>query len=1241
MATPPFSRLTVRIGIVLSLMGIAAFAQDTRGTIFGTVTDPSAAAVGGAKVEVVNTQTNVAVPLVTTESGYYQAPLLVAGTYRVTVEASGFKKSIREGIDLPVSSRVEVNVKLELGAVSDAVSVTAEAPLLNVDTISSGRVVESKSILDLGVPGGNTITLAKLAPGIQTTDSLSDKTVRLHSNGAGSRYYAWGGVGASLAGGGGNDWYIDGMSNYGNGGVGYMPAPELVQEFKIESSGFDANVGHGVGVTVQVMTKNGTNQLHGMLRETHHQFQWDALDFFTKQTFFNRINQAVAAGNNTLADQLRAQGGQVQGRENTFAATLGGPVYIPKVFNGKNKLFFFFGYSGFRVGQYRQSYNAVPTLDMRQGDFSSLLPISSTLYQVYDPLTVAPDPTRAGHFVRQPFPGNKVPVARINNPMYKFYSDLLPAPNSYDSSVEPNRDYTAYSSPYSENYNQYANRFDYNVSEKDRVFVRWNWSQWQNTDMKWLYQSTIPDILSGSSIRANFGAGIDWVHTFGPNLLLDVAVSHNIYRNQGLDPGFQKLSPSSLGLPSYMDTQASSSMALPNVTWSGWTTVNGSNSVYRDRLLGFKADLMRTTASHTIKFGFDGRGQYYNGSSSGANAGTFNFTSMYTQRTDDGFQSAGTGNYAGSWAAFMMGLPTTSQLDINSSQALLNPYYAWYVQENWRASRKLSLNLGLRVEYEMGPTERFNRALGGFDPTAQLPITAEAQAAYAASPIPQLPASQFQVLGAPSYVGVNGADRKIWGNSLMWEPRLAVAYQINSRTVLRAGAGRFYDTFNVMNLTGSGVSTPVNQTGFSQQTATTYSNDFGQTWLTGNPYNGVSPLTDPFPVLSSGSRFLQPVGSALGAMAVIGQNYTFWPYDRPHTRQNRWRLDVQRQLGQNMVLDVAYAGSYTDHGPMNQTIGAVPAQYYNYSNTRNDAVANAMNANVTNPFYIGNFADLKTSNPTVYNYMASNSFFTSKTARVSQLVQAFPQMTSSFREQAPQLKAKTEETDISFERRFSKGWNLQVAYTRLWNYTADYFPNPFDTSPAWEPSNLGAPHRLTATSVVQTPFGKGRRWFQSGPASWILGGYQFTVIYELQPGPLLTWSPTVFYNGSDVTAVCDGGGTFGQWFNTSGFVTAAAQNAAAFQAAVFPREINGNGGCRASSLNNWNMNAARDFRIKERATLTLRFDVYNLQNRSQFSPANTSPTSTDFGKVTSVVAINGAGGGSINRWVTVQARLTF
>jgi hypothetical protein len=575
----------------------------------------------------------------------------------------------------------------------------------------------------------------------------------------------------------------------------------------------------------------------------------------------------------------------------------------------------------------------------------------------------------------------------------------------------------------------------------------------------------------------------------------------------------------------------------------------------------------------------------------------------------------------------MMGLPATESVDDNASLALSNPYYAGYIQDNWRATKKLSVNLGLRVEHENGPTERYNRMIGNFSPTATLPITAAAEAAYAQNPIAQAPASQFSVLGGSLYPGVGGSDRKLYNNVTDWLPRFAAAYQLGSNMVLRGGFGLFYDTLNVQNETVG-----QNQLGFSQTTSTTLSNNFGQTWLVGNPASGVSPLTAPFPILSSGSREIQPSGSTLGLMAVVGKGFTFVPYDRPHARQARWRMDLQRQFGRFMVLDVAYAGSYSDHLPINQSLSALPAQYWSYATTRNNTVANTLNANITNPFYIGNFAGLQSGSPALYQYMSTNSFFSSATIHASSLLAPFAAM-NGLTETVALGRAKTEEIDVSFERRFSGGLNVNVAYTRMYNYAADYFPNPFDTSPAWEPSNVGRPHRIATTAVYQLPIGKNRRYFRQGPVSWVLGGYQFSAIEEYQPGALETWSGTTYYTGNLSDICSTGPHTLGEWFNTSGFVTNATLAATTGQARVFPNIVNGYGGCRADALKNFNVAVARDFRMGERANLQFRWDVINAGNHTIFSTPNTTSTSTNFGQVLSQV------GG--NRVIEFQGRLTF
>ena len=1234
--------------LAFAFAGTLGFGQETRGGIFGHVSDPSNAAVARAVVTLRNNLTGVQTQVTANEQGYYDAPLLVAGSYVVTSEAPGFKKQQQSGIELPVGERLEVNFTMQVGAVSETVTVSGEAPVINADSLTTGTVRDSISVQNLPWPGSNAVVLAQLTPGVQDTDSITDTSVRLHSGGPGIRAIAYGGVG-------GNDYSVDGSTTNANTrGNAFNPAPEIVDAMTVGTSMFDASQGHSTGVTIALQTKTGTNQYHGTLRETFHDYKWNALDFFTKQAYDNEINAAAAAGNAAQVAALRHDSALSPGRENNYAATLGGPVRIPKVVNGKNKLFFFFGFAGFRDGEYRNAINAFPTAAMRTGDFSSLLGITSSTgasqaaaYMIYDPYSTTADPNNPGHVIRTPFPGNIVPQSRIINPMYNFMAKYLPLPNAtIPAGGQPNLDYNAFGEIYYEHYYQIANRFDYNISSNDRVFVSWNLNTWQNHGCNWECDQVPSSIANFNSYasgdnRHDSGERANWVHIFGPRTLLDVTVGSNRYHDFSPTPGTANYPPSSFGLPSYMDQHVAADgvpldySVLPTESWSGWTGFSGGGgAILRFRTLSTKADLSQSLGKHSLKIGFDARGQFYSGVTPGAVAGSFGYTSTYTQASDN-TTSLGTGNYGGSWASFMMGLPSSISAVTNTSQEYGNPYYAGYIQDSWRISNRLTLNFGLRGEFEFGPTDRFNRLIGPFDPTLSLPITAEAEAAYAKNPLSQLPASQFQVLGGATFPGVSGASRRIWDNSWHAEPRVAAAYQLTPRTVVRAGYGLYFDTLNVQDQYGS-----MSQLGYSWTTSTTLTNNFGQNWLIGNPAAGISPMTDPFPVLSNGQRFQTPPGAGLGAMAPVGQGLTYIPYDRPHARQNRWRMDVQRQFGPSMVLNVGYAGSYSDHMPINESISALPAQYWWYFNSIGTATANLLNTNVTNPYNINNFPDLASSNPVLYQKMQGLSFFTATTIHASALLSPFSQM-NGLTETVAKEKSKTEEADITFDRRFFNGFNANIAYTRMWAYNADYFPNPFDTEPAWEPSNSSRPNRLVFSSVYQIPLGKGRRYLTSGPGSWFLGGFQVTVLGQYQPGALLTWPSTAYYYGSSLSAICNSGPhTLGEWFNTANFQTNPSLVATTGQARVFPNEIDGDGGCRGDSLKVANGSVQRDFRIRERMTLQFRFDVYNLANHSEFGLPNTTPTSSQFGQITST--INGGGGNpTLNRSAQVAGRLSW
>jgi hypothetical protein len=494
-----------------------------------------------------------------------------------------------------------------------------------------------------------------------------------------------------------------------------------------------------------------------------------------------------------------------------------------------------------------------------------------------------------------------------------------------------------------------------------------------------------------------------------------------------------------------------------------------------------------------------------------------------------------------------------------------------------------------------------------------------AEAAYAQNPIPELAASAFAVIGGSLYP--SGGNPRYPAGQLMFLPRAAIAYQLTPSTVLRAGYGMYYDTLNAQTVTP-------NQSGFSRTTSDPSSTNFGQTWLSGNPANGVSPMTDPFPVRSDGTRFDTPVGNALGLMAQAGNGFTYLDPNYKRARVQRWRAEIQRQFGANMVISAAYTGFYASDLDITRTLSAMPVQNWATGTTRNAAIASNLNQSVTNPFYIGNFASLQTSSPVIYQALASRAFFTSATITKSKLLQPFSQM-GTLKETGPYGASKAHSVEIVFRRRLAEGFTINANFTGVYERDRDYYYNVFDSSPSWELSNSSVPYRFAATGIYELPFGKGKRLASSGVPAAVAGGWQTAVAYERQPGPLLQWG-NVFYNGNP-NQICSGPQSLNAWFNTSGFVTASSLQPAAFQAQVFPERI---GNCRADGLGRLDVNLQRTFKIKERLSFQLRMDALNVENHSQFNPPDLTPTDSTFGKVTNNTT-------STMRFLEIQGRIRF
>ncbi len=1207
-----------RICAVLCVWAAASWCQESRGVISGRVADPQGAVIPGAAVVITNVETNAASPSTTNQSGYFEVGFLTPGRYSIAVEAAGFRKTVRTGLILSVAGRLDIEFSLQVGQVTETIEVTAAAPLLDTMTASGGRVVDNRQIMQLPFGDMNPFALTTMAPGMQFTGRPEER--RAFDLGTTSSFNTMGGVGQ-------NEYSIDGAPVTGtNRRVGFVPPSDAIEEFKVETTPFDASYGHTSGSVVNVMTKAGTNTYHGSVYDQHWQQRWNASRHFTGLAF----QEAVRRGDKKPGDPK-----EPAGRSNNFGGALGGPVFFPKLFNGKDKLFFFFSYSGFyqrRVETESDINRTVPKMAWRQGDFSDLLGVDAVKYTVYDPRSARQEGSRV---VRTPFPGNKgVPVL---NPLYNFYARLYPRPNDVPGLVSPEgkNNYLNVNAPKNWDYNSLVNRYDYNIAERHRLLGRWFWNHGLETASDWTNE-TMPGLHNSGLLRVNAGAGGSYVWTIGSSDILELGANWARSDQGRRRPAQTQFKPTDVGLPAYLDARAGDYHILPQLVIGGVETVSAAYPVIETR--GHTGELRLSLTSvrrnHSLKYGWQERRYWFASAGPGFTSGSFTFNQLYTRAADNTTTASDLGL---GWAAFMMGAPSGAVIDTNDTGYFSTRYRSLYVQDDIRISNRLRVNLGLRYEREGGITERFNRGIsGGFLFDAKLPFTDLAQAAYARNPLAELPASQFKVLGGTEYLDPKHSTFTAGTHLLL--PRAGVVYQLNDKTVLRAGYGWYYDTLNANN-------TRPNQRGYSQTTSTSVSNDNGLTFCcsvgaAAGLSAGRNPLLDPFPVRAGGTRFDEPYGNTLGLMALTGTNYTFTPRDYVPAWQQRWRIGLQRELMRNMAIEVSYNGSYS-LVPITQTISFLPEQYWASGSTRNQALDNELNRTVPNPFNIGNLASLQNSDPAVYNYLRTQSFFTSTTVRKNQLLRAFPQMSglSGLRPGASfdssRGGVRYHDVQVQLERRFTLGFQTAILYTYVRSEAQDVFLNEFDASPSWRTNRNTRPHRFIWNAIYQLPFGKGRRWVTGGPLQHVVGGWQMSWIYQYQSGPATSWGNRFFYgdidkiadvfkhdavNSRDVHMWFDpnirytGTGSVPQGFQ--GFEGRSGSQPGQFHRRVFPTLLTD---LRADGLRGWDAKIQRVFRITEKLNTSFSVDLLNATNHTNFDVPNTDPTNRDFGRVTTQV----------------------
>ena len=1127
--------------VVCALFAVPIWAQDARGTILGRITDSTGAVIPGVDVRATNIATGVAVSAKTNPSGNYSLPYLLPGTYVINAEMKGFKRFVRDGVQVRISDAVEVNIALQLGDVADSIEVVAETPLLSTAEASLGQVVDERRVLELPLFAGNAMDLVHLAPG--TVNGTDLRLRKAAFNAAPSQF--------STDGGGNNntEFTIDGVSNTFSDGtaprVAFSPPATAIQEFRVQTSAFDASIGYTSGATVNVSTKGGTNELHG---EAHYWFRHSKLDAPT--IFQNRANQKLPIY-----------------QDNRYGASAGAPVYIPGLYNGKNKTFWFYAWEENTFGVPGDFTATVPTEAMRRGDLSALLAVGSN-YQIYDPATITREGTR---FRRQPFPGNVIPASRLDAVGQNIMS-LYPLPNRQGTADGRNNYFRTGKAL--EDYWVHLARVDHAFSENHRIFVRFHKDFW-NEDKNRTFDNDVNGIILN---RNNNGIALDDVYVFSPTLLLNVryGLTHQDFPQQRTSRGFDLaafgFSPATL---SYID---SSVATVPRIRAGSLTNLSPwegpGDGVTSSLTHSFVGTVTKLHGNHNIRFGPEFR--VYRENSNRFPFSTspdLNFSNTWARGPLDNSPVPPVG---AELTALLLGIPG-GQMDLTGSYAEQTSNFSFYVHDDWKISRKLTLNLGLRYEYESPITERYNRSVAGFAFGTANPLDAAARENYAKIAIPERPLDQYRLMGGLTFAGVGGNSRQYWKgekNNLM--PRVGFAYQLSPLTVLRGGFGMFYSSMGI--LTSSSI-----QTGFSQSTPIQPSLDSGLSFIatTANPFpNGLQPL----------------LGAAGGLMTNIGQNISFFPEERKHPYTQKWSFGIQRQLPAQYLIDVSYVGSKSVRIGVDRNLSHTPAEYLSDLPYRDEKTIEYLSATFPNPL------------------AGLHPIFGANTNRAG-LLDPYPHFGEVNILDQPLGYSWYHSMQTRFEKRFSKGYTFQLSYTWAKAMEAIEYLNVSDPLPYESISSMDRTHRLVASGIYELPFGRGRtlgsNWHPV--TNFVLGGWQLSGVMQRQSGAPLGFGNAIFNGNLKDIVLPKSERSVDRWFNTeAGFNRNSAQQLAN-NIRAFPLRFSG---IRNDGQARWDFSAIKNFKVTERATMQFRAECFNAWNHPNLSGPNTTPTNSNFGTIT-------------------------
>jgi ribosomal protein S17E len=995
------------LGIALSASWLAA--QVNTGSLSGTVTDPSGGLVPAATVTLTNPQTGIRQSAPTNSSGQYLFLPLQAGPYEIAVEAKGFKRAERKDIVLQVGEKLGLDLRLEVGANTDVVNVTSETPLLTTTNANVGQVIDQRKVMELPLPGRETIRLVQLAPGVGgLTSTLGD--------------LRFGGGRIRLA-----DYYVDGSPTQaaGDARATALPPIDAIQEFKVETNNLSAEYGRLSGGAINIQTRSGTNEFHGSLYD------------FARDDIFN--------ANSWDGNRRNSPRGAFSLHQ--FGGTLGGPLSIPKLYNGKNKTFFFFNYDAERRNNDGAlAFTTVPTELERRGDFSQTVNNNGQPVTVYDPLTYNPSTNS-----RQAFPGNRIPEGRFD-PAARYMTALWPAANrTGDARTLLNNFAGVTSSTFLRD--DFTARLDQNFGSNHRIYARvtrkyskdvpnyWAGPATAQTRHTWLYET---------------GSTLNYTGSLTPTLILTAQFGASP-RNFTYYPVFEGFDPTQVPFAANarreLDPRFIPNMQFERVSNLG---VNFLTTWLRERYFFGNVAATKVWARHTLKFGYEVRPIYLNNTEPGAISGRAVFDGAWTGLNQQApFAQQGSG-----FASYLLG--ATNSFSFDSGQlgwAVAFKNHGFFVQDDFKVNRKLTLNLGLRWEYEAPMTERFDR--GSFiDWDGDSGVKANANWNFqrdvvssgqlpAGSPIPTLNLNgpflgMVNKVGSPGVEG-RGNTQRVFGN---FGPRLGLAYQLTPTLVVRSGMGIIYSGY-----TG-------NASGADSLSIQRFFRTTGTALVTADNGRSIAAtLNNPFP---NDTGLIRATNDPAEVRRRYQGNSGFgYQWDHRPSYEISYNFGLQKQLGKWL-----FEGSFVGNRGLNIYM---PNPLVNPMDMSFLSLGAALERPVANPFAnVGNAENgTLLTQPTIpYKYLLKpRAHLVGDTRVLRKPVGQSHYLAGFFRA----------------ERRFSSGLSVLVSYT-LAKHIENATALPQDGA-TWRDvrglSNQDQTHKLVATYLYELPIGRGKALFGS------------------------------------------------------------------------------------------------------------------------------------------------------------------